>query len=344
MSTQVLYAPQQRLLDLANLTEQDFALISSLRHQISRGDRTLLCWPASADDGAEMFVRLTDGRYSAVHFAGSDCRLTHAISRESDEHRRQKDYWQRAADDAGYRTSQKFRTSRGTVLDVAIEGPRSIGIQMVQPSALEPRLAKSRTTKSFRAGWLPIWFLDSATTPEWFHQVPALGCNVLPWSSLPARHSATALGPSRFIAHPCTASSFGTCPTGTGKRPRRPCGEFHPKREPWRGLTVDDVAAMIPAEEIVPMRDLRGAVHLVAPANLALFQDITGLSGDYRPGNAPTPVRAAVTSTTCPNSVPSAVRSCSKCDRAPAGAGGVLCPACLHLLRSRPMGWHYGDD
>jgi hypothetical protein len=107
---------------------------------------------------------------------------------------------------------------------------------------------------------------------------------------------------------------------------------------------------MIPAEKIVPMRDLRGDVHLVTPANLALFQEITGLNGDYRPGNAPSPARAAITSTTCLNPVhdraePSTTRrSCSKCGHAPAGPGGVLCPGCLHLLRSRPVGRHYGGE
>jgi hypothetical protein len=39
------------LLDLANLIEQEFALVSSLRDQINRGDRALLCQRASADDG-----------------------------------------------------------------------------------------------------------------------------------------------------------------------------------------------------------------------------------------------------------------------------------------------------
>lgn len=324
MSTLVLYTPENRLLDLAALDDQDFALITSLHGRIGRDDRVLLCRRVSADDdGAAMFIRLRRGRYSAVHFRGAGCAVPHRISRESDEHRRQKDYWRRAAEDAGYRTSLEFRTGVGTVLDVAIEGPRRTGIE-VRHSALDTTLAKSRTTRSFGAGWLPVWFLDSDHTPEWFHQVPSVGCNHLTWSSLPPRRSATAYGPSRFTAELCTTSNFGTCPAVTGRRRKRPCGDYHPKREPWRGLTVDDLAARIPAEKIVPMRDLRGDVHLVAPENLVLYRELTGLSGAYRPGGARTADDLAE-----PPGTP-----CSKCGVAAAGPGGVLCPDCLHRLRS----------
>lgn len=87
---------------------------------------------------------------------------------ESSEHRRQKDYWQRAAEDAGYRTSQEVRTGAGMILDVAIDAHAERGIE-VQHSDLQSRLVKSWTTRSFRAGWLSVWFLDSDRTPPWFH-------------------------------------------------------------------------------------------------------------------------------------------------------------------------------
>ncbi|HEX6347112.1 hypothetical protein [Umezawaea sp.] len=334
MSTPVLYTPQNRRLDLSRLDGRDFALIRSLHRQIRRGDRTLLCLRAATGGGAEMHVRVRDGRYWAVHFPGGDCGLErHRISRESDEHRRQKDYWQRAAEDAGYRAWQEHRTEANTILDVAIEGPRRTGVE-VQHSTLETSVVKTRTTKSFNVGWLPVWFLDSDNTPPWFHQVPALGCNTLRWSSLPVRRSATAFGPSRFVALACRVPNFGSCPADG----RSPCGKHHPRREPWRGLTVDDIAEMIPAREMVPMRDLLGHVHLVSPENLALFQDLTGTSGEYRPGSAPAGVRAAAGTTTCVNpdhDDPSPGPLCSKCGRAPVGPGRVLCPACLHRLRNR---------
>lgn len=344
MSTFVLHTATNRMLDLAQLSEQDYILISSMRGQLRRGDRALLCQAAASDDeGAEMYVKERNGRYFAAHFPGSNCTNVHEIARESDEHRRQKDYWQRAAEEAGYQASQELRTGNGTVLDVAIEGPRRTGIE-VQHSALEAKLAKSRSTRSFRAGWLPVWFIDSDHTPHWFHSVPAVNCNVqLPWSTtLPSRRSATALGPSKFVAKLCTATNFGTCPAGTKNRQRRPCGNHHPVREPWFGLTVDDVAAMVPAEQLVPMRDLRGNVHLVDPKNLTLYQELTGSDASYRPVTSKSQRRTAPKSSRCMN--PHGVQlesTCSKCGHAPAGPGGVLCLACRMAIENRPASSYY---
>jgi hypothetical protein len=187
MSTLVRYIHGQddRLIDLAHLNPQDFELIKSLRGEIRRHDRILLCQQAPVDDeGAEMFVRLVGDRYWAVHFPGSSCTSDQEIAEESVEHRRQKDYWQRAAEAAGDPVTQEHRTGRGTILDVAIDGTYRTGIE-VQRSAIGPTLVKSRTTKSFGAGWLAVWFLDSDRSPPWFTEVPALGCNKLAWTSLP---------------------------------------------------------------------------------------------------------------------------------------------------------------
>lgn len=345
MSTFVLLAPANRELDLAKLTDADFTLIKSMHGQISRGDRILLCQQAvdSGSESAEMYVKQRNGRYFAAHFPGSACTQVHEIIQESDEHRRQKDYWQRAAEDAGYPVTQELRTGNGTVLDVAIIGPRRTGIE-VQHSALETRLAKSRTTRSFRAGWLPVWFLDSDHTPPWFHTVPAVNSNArLPWdTSMPPRRSATALGPSKFVAKVCTALNFGKCPMSTRKQARRPCGQRHPAREPWFGLTVDDVAAMIPAEQIVPMRDLRGNVHLVDPVDLALYHELTGHDGAFAPNNSAQRSRRAASSTPCLNhATEQEAPLCYKCSHAPAGPGGVLCLACRLAIENRPASSYY---
>lgn len=281
MSTLVRYTPEDRVLNLANLSRSDYELIRSLHRRVVRGQRTLICLQSSVnDDAAEMFIRLSGNKYWAVHFAGG-AHGAHEISIETDEHRRQKDYWHRAAEDAGYRASKEFRTGGGTVLDVAIEGPRRTGIE-VQHSLIEVKLVKSRTTKSYRAGWLPVWFLDSDRTPAWFHHVPAVGCNRISWGDLPPRRAATAVGLTKFSPLKCTAGAFDACPAGR----KRPCGGWHPQREPWGGLTVDDVAAMVPAEQILPMRDAKGRVHLVSSENLELYRGLTGFTGDYAPDNS----------------------------------------------------------
>jgi hypothetical protein len=177
-----------------------------------------------------------------VHFPGSGCAEKHAIARESDEHRIQKEYWQRAAEDAGYRATQEKRTGAGTILDVTISGPRPTGIE-VQHSRVQTRVVKARTTRSFQAGWLAVWFLDSDRPSAWFFDVPTVGSNPRPWTSLPPHRAA--IGPRRLVATRCTVTTVGNCPNGTRKRPERPCGGFHPIAEPWPGLTVDDVAEQV---------------------------------------------------------------------------------------------------
>jgi hypothetical protein len=298
MSTLVRYTLEDRVLDLAHLSRGDYELISSLHGGVVRGQGTLICLqPSANDDAAEMFIRFSRGKYWAVHFVGG-AHGDHEISLETDEHRRQKDYWHRAAEDAGYRASKEFRTGGGTVLDVAIEGPCRTGIE-VQHSFITVRLAKSRTTKSYRAGWLPVWFLDSDRTPAWFHHVLAVGCNRISWGDLPPRRAATAVGLTRFDALKCEVGAFDACPAGR----KRPCGGWHPKREPWGGLTIDDVAAMVPAEQILPMRDAKGYVHLVSLKSLELYRDLTGLTGDYAPGKSGARGNTAAHTTQCVNPV-----------------------------------------
>ncbi|MFI0470179.1 hypothetical protein ACH347_39445 [Saccharopolyspora sp. 5N102] len=299
MSTLVRYTPEDRDLDLANLSSRDYTLICSLHGTIARGQRTLICLQASRDedDAAEMFIRMHNGRYWAAHFTGSG-HGSHTIAVESDEHRRQKDYWRRAATDAGYQASTEFHTGGGTILDVAIAGPRRTGVE-IQRSYSKASSVKSRTTKSYKSGWLPVWFLDTDTRPPWFHHVPAVNCNRISWGELPPRRAATALGLTKFSPLKCTAGAFNTCPDGY----KRPCGRWHPKREPWRGLTVDDVAAMAPAEQIVPMRESSGHVRLIPPESLVLYRELTGLAGDYTPGQHGPPAKTPTRSAECANPV-----------------------------------------
>ncbi|MGV9367948.1 hypothetical protein [Amycolatopsis sp. NPDC003731] len=352
MSTLVRYTRDgdEREIDLAKLSARDYELIKALHLNIDRGDRVLLCQQAPGDDdSAEMFVRHYRGRYWAVHFRNGSCTADHAIVPESDEHRRQKDYWQRAAEDAGYRASQEYRTGRGTILDVAIDGPHRTGIE-VQHSAIESTLVKSRTTKSFGAGWLPVWFLDSDSTPPWFYEVPALGCNDVPWSTLPERGAATAVGPRKMVPTRCTIGNYGSgCPTGGRSkrtRPKRPCGHLHPKPELRHGLTVDDVARMIPAGELVAMRDLLGDVRLISGTDLELYQEMTGLSGEYQPGDRHRRRgRSAPRTAECVNTGHRSATTgmCAKCGLRPRGQGDVLCETCWLMISGRTAAEHYID-
>lgn len=184
MSTWVRYAPEDRELDLSCLARADYDLIRSLHGEIHKGQGILICLSVPSDRAAgEMYVRKQNGMYWAVHFAGEG-HGSHEITVESDEHRRQKDYWYRAAQDAGYEASKELRTGKGTVLDVAIRGERQTGVE-IQHSYNKTTVIKTRTTKSYKAGWLPVWFLDSDRRPDWFHEVPSVASNPLPGATSP---------------------------------------------------------------------------------------------------------------------------------------------------------------
>lgn len=101
VTTQVLYTPDSRELDLANLSSSDYALICSLHQKIHQGDRVLLRLMPSTAGHDEMFIQKRREKYYAVHFSGGGHR--HEVSFESDEHKRQKEYWHPAVTDAGRR-------------------------------------------------------------------------------------------------------------------------------------------------------------------------------------------------------------------------------------------------
>ncbi|PXY33443.1 hypothetical protein BAY59_10155 [Prauserella coralliicola] len=101
---------------------------------------------------------------------------------------------------------------------------------------------------------------------------------------------------------------------------------------------------MIPAEQIVPMRDLRGDVHLVDPVDLALYHELTGHDGAFAPNNSSQRSRRATSSTPCLNHINEGKAPfCYKCSRAPAGPGGVLCLACRQEIENRPASSYYAS-
>ena len=308
MTTYVRYSPEDRVLNLANLSQADFELIRSLCGQIYRGDRTLLSLQSTTEGNDELHIRHRDNKYWAAHFPGGG-HGGHEVSVETPEHRRQKEYWSRAGQEAGFESAFEVSTGNGTILDVAIKGPQRTGVE-VQRSGITRTLAKTRTTKSLNAGWLPLWFADSDRTPPWFHKIPSVGCNKISWDGLPPRRAATATGLRKLEAVRCVVGAFDTCPD----RRKRPCGRFHPKPTPWGGLTVDDVAAMVPAKEIVPLQVRRDSIFLVPHHALDFFRELTGRDGRYdpsRPDNSDSPGRQLQQE--CQNPAHDTPRYCLEC-------------------------------
>jgi hypothetical protein len=345
MATFVRYVPENCELDLANLSLRDYQLITRLHGEIRRGEPVLICLRPGGRNG-EMFIRERDGRFFAAHFKGGAHEGGHEVVLESPAHRRQKEYWARGAEAAGLRAAVEWPV-RGGRLDVAITGGDVDTDVEIQRSEITQALARRRTTLYFRAGFLPVWFNDGGERPLWLREVPALGCVRVPWNEqLPRPRAVTATGLTSIEAVRCEVGAFERgCPDGR----RRPCGRLHPRRAPWRGLSVDDVAAMIPAGEILPMRGQNGLVYLVSPASMTRHQELTGGAGPWAPSTPAKAPRPAghQSSAVCINPVhrPASVtllddsgqdqpisavppRMCNSCGVAPAGPGGILCGPC----------------
>lgn len=306
MSTVAHYVPEGRDIDLSNVSDEDYRLVESLIGHCSEKDPILLC---PRPGGGSMYVQRRYGNLWAIHHQEHGHGSTR-VSRMSDEHRRANDYFVRAGEDAGYGTAVEVRTDRRTRLDSVIFGPRMTGIE-VQHSALSKRAAINRTAKSLNArslavgggeksvsGVLPVWFDTDDKEPRWFHHVPSVGCNKIPWDALPERRSLTATGLRQVRAVRCVPGAFERCP----KTKRNACGEWHPKVEPARGLTVDDVAAMVPDGQLVPLHYYGRWVYLVDPRSLATYEDITGAPHEFRFHEKAHPDRPREQeSTECPN-------------------------------------------
>jgi hypothetical protein len=150
MAPIVIYTPENREINLADPGEADYAMIAALHDQRPpRGSRILLCKRAGFAD-REMIIRLNPGSlsdYHAAHYPGEGHEGGHPISRpETDEHKWQKEYWQRAATDAGLTVAKEVFVRGVGTMDVLITGDGLIPTDVeVQHSPEQARLIKRRT-------------------------------------------------------------------------------------------------------------------------------------------------------------------------------------------------------
>lgn len=258
---------QCRLLDTSDPEDRDLVRSYAEREKVPRG--TFQCEISS---GA-MFAKRRGPTVFLSHYPGEghgNCiRIVFGMS---EEHKREQEYWARAAAAAGYDTHTEYRTSNHTVLDVAIDGPQRVGIE-VQRSKLPPSQVKARTTKSRNAGWQAIWSDNLPKNASWANQVPTVRPGRIDWSDPnPPPRTARAIGPRRLHVVRCGWDIRGI-------RCRRPCSKLHaPEFESIDGLTIDDVAELAPAGELVPLQH-RDAVYLVPPESYDRYQDLLHQGG-----------------------------------------------------------------
>jgi hypothetical protein len=104
--------------------------------------------------------------------------------------------------------------------------------------------------------------------------------------------------------------NFNRCPYG-----RNWCGRWHPKPLYWAGLSVDDVAAQLPAGKMVllsfygvriPGSRHRNAVFIVPPQGRDLYTELTGWTSapSFQPGKEDRPPREPSGAIECRNPQP----------------------------------------
>jgi hypothetical protein len=289
----IRYVPEDIMIDLGEDDLDPGAAEILFRHyrqavrRFTRSSPAFTCERHQGGSNPGLFLKRIGGQWWAVHYEASECRPIRLPAPMSDEHKRQAEYWARAAQDAGYQAEFEARLSTRTRPDVLIHGPAETGIE-VQRSPMTAAGAVERTRRAAAAGVTDLWFTTAATTPKWAWRVPTVLDRELgiagegqPWDTTPQRRSVHAAGLRVIRGARCEPGNFGRCPQG-----RRHCGRHHPKAEPWGGLSVDDVAGMFPARLIVPLRFRgvrmlgsrhRDAVFLVSPQSASLYTELTGL-------------------------------------------------------------------
>jgi hypothetical protein len=295
LRSRILYVPEQIELDLSEaelghprgqqIIEEHYREGERRRPNYSRSNPAFVCVAHLGGTNPGLFIKRIRGQWWAVHYESGECPSQREPARMSDEHKRQTEYWARAAQDAGWQVELERRLDTGTRPDALIYGPILTGVE-VQLSSLTARRAVRRTRKAQRAGVSDVWFTASDIQtigrnlrPMWAYQVPTVGAIHLPWDVMPPRRSATATGLRRIKGLRCTTVHFDRCPYYAGRGPSH-CGRYHPKPEPWPRLTVDDVAGKFPAGEIVALvldgYQHRNDVFLVGRADVRTWEELTG--------------------------------------------------------------------
>jgi hypothetical protein len=341
MRALIRYVPEDIVLDLGlqdlghadgrTIMERHYRQSAQSRPEFNASRPAFVCLRHEGSSNPGLYLKRISEQWWACHYELSQCGSMRIPAPMSDEHKRQVDYWARAAVSVGWTVELQRSLATGTRPDAVIRGPVDTGIE-VQRHEMTARSAVARTDKAGLGNILEVWFTSRTPAPKWAYKVPSVMESTLPWDVTPPPGSAVATGLRTIVPARCSVENFHRCPESG----RRQCGRQHPVDRPWHGVLIDEVAAQVPAGEIVPMRFRRTSrtsdVFLVAPASLALYEDMTGREARTFPGVAAGVLRAGrpAGDVECRSDQPvgpAAVR-CFRCDENPAGPGGVLCPGC----------------
>jgi hypothetical protein len=322
MRSIVRYVPEGILLDLSepDLGHPDGRAILERHHrqgghsrpEFGRGNPAFVCARHEGGASPGLYVRKVRGQWHASHYEKGTCDRFANPAPVSEEHRRQVDYWVRAAEDAGYAVETESVLKTGTRPDALIRGPVLTGIE-VQLSGMTRRGAVERTRRAALAGVSDVWFTSNKTEPRWAYRVPTVTENTLDWAKLPPRRAATATGLRTIEPARCTFLNFDRCPASGNAQ----CGAYHPIARAFTRMTVDDVAARYPAGDLVALRFSQVVrrsfrtfrqddVYVVPRASRAVYEDLTGTTAvlSFRPQSEDRPPQHPAGARECQNPQP----------------------------------------
>ncbi len=361
MRKKILYVPEGITLDLSEpdlghpdgmaILQRHYRQGAQAHPEFHQGNPAFICLTHADGTNPGLFPKKLNGEWWAVHYESGAC-LSHRLPAPmSGEHKRQTEYWARAAQDAGYSVELEHSLHTGTRSDALIRGPVLTGIE-VQRSAMTAVLAVRRTARAQQAGVSDVWFTGNKTSPRWAWRVPTVlsqelnipGQGVHSWDTTPPRRAVQAAGLRIIEAVKCRVGNFEHCPYS-----RNWCGRYHPKLRVWRQVTVDDVAAQFPAGSMVTLRFWgtrmpgsrhRDAVFLVSPKSGALYEELTHSTGapsldPVREDRAPRVPSGAVE---CRNEQLRSIQAARPQVRL-APQGSCICPGCGQPARLYPGGW-----
>jgi hypothetical protein len=286
---------------------------------ISKANPAFVCLTHEGGTNPGLFLQKRGGRWWAIHYESGECSSCRLPAPMSDEHKRQTEYWARAAQDAGWRVELEHALATGTRPDALIHGPVMTSIEAVVG---DDRLARGRpdregcqcgrhrrlVQRSVRAPEVGLAGADGTAPGAGHRRRPGRLHNVAD-AAAPARRRRRRA--SRAADAQVHAGELRPLPV----RPQlvRP---LPPAAGPVGGLTVDDVAARLPAGELRPLRFWgitmlagsrhRDAVFLVSPADFDLYEELTGWPGSvsFEPGDEDRPPREPSGAVDCRNGQP----------------------------------------
>ena len=183
MRSIIFYVPEGITLDLSEpglghpdgiaILERHYRQSTRTHPEFSRSNPAFICVTHLGGTNPGLFLKKHDGEWWAVHYESGTCKSHLLPTPMSDEHKRQTEYWARAAQDGGYRVELERNLRTGTRPDALIHGPVVTGVE-VQRSAMTAASAVIRTRKASLAGVADIWFTGRGSEPSWAWRVPTV--------------------------------------------------------------------------------------------------------------------------------------------------------------------------